>query len=512
MPAVESSVADADGYVLTPYTCHHHPGLDPLRAEWVARRQGFAPRAIGTACELGFGQGLSLAIHATAGDVEWWGTELNPQHVALTHALLPDAAARQRIRAASFRDFFADTNLPQFDFIALHGVWSWISSGNRLAISEFIERKLAPGGLLYVSYNAMPGWSSALSLRELLVAHANRSSQRHLTLDVRIEQALEYAVSVAAANPLWLQTLPQAERQLRDIRHRSPAYLAHEYFNRDWRAWHYAELAQVLEPLGLHYVGQADCSDGYDVWRFSATQLQLLAACDDVSLRETTRDLLLDRRFRRDIWCRGAPQKKSPSPSPSVDPSLSRQRLLLQERYSLNGSPDLPAVSQLRDRFSAAGGIATVSELIGSLDDERAFAWLWRAGEIGLECARSADATRHAAVRALNESLLELAWSRSDISALASTVTGTGVELDWVELALLRACLARRSFTECVVEVEARARALAAPLVAADGVQVEAHSRLEWLGKRLQHVRERHERYQDGFALPLGGLPVFESA
>ncbi|MEY3713977.1 MAG: hypothetical protein RL321_1597, partial [Pseudomonadota bacterium] len=45
------------------------------------------------ACELGFGQGLSLAIHATASDTEWWGVDVLPQHVEFARSLIDDAAA-----------------------------------------------------------------------------------------------------------------------------------------------------------------------------------------------------------------------------------------------------------------------------------------------------------------------------------------------------------------------------------------------------------------------------------
>ena len=47
-------------------------------------------------------------------------------------------------------------SMPRLDFIALHGVWSWISGENRCAIVDFINTKLKPGGVVYISYNALP--------------------------------------------------------------------------------------------------------------------------------------------------------------------------------------------------------------------------------------------------------------------------------------------------------------------------------------------------------------------
>ena len=502
----------AEGYVLTPYTCHHHPGLDPLRARWLALRHGFEPRPIERACELGFGQGLSLAIHATASEIEWWGTELNPSHVELTHSLVTDAAARKRLVAASFTEFFARDDLPQFDFIALHGVWSWISAANRKAIIEFIDRQLAADGLMYLSYNAMPGWSSALSLRELLVAHATSPRGAALPLDERIERALEYAVSVAAADPLWLHALPQAERHLRDIRHRNSAYLAHEYFNRDWRPWHYAEVAAMLQPIGLDYVGQSDCSDGYDEWRFSPAQLALLAGCDDLSLRETTRDLLLDRRFRRDIWCRPTSRNNNAKYQALRirDVAALQQVPLWHHEQSVTTSVEWPAaVMSLREKLSVAGGVAFPGVLLESADDERALSWLWRAGEISVQQEQRAQQLCAAAVRELNARLLTLALDRGDISALASSLSGTGVELDWIELALLKSALDGQNATETLLQVASRARALGVAIRDESGeILTGDEEQLTRLQRRWWQLVERRDRYQQIFALPLDELPA----
>ena len=43
-------------------------------------KAGIAPPEICTACELGFGQGVSLAIHSAASSTRWYGTDFNPEH------------------------------------------------------------------------------------------------------------------------------------------------------------------------------------------------------------------------------------------------------------------------------------------------------------------------------------------------------------------------------------------------------------------------------------------------
>ena len=57
-------VVKSDGYVTeVGYIYGHYAELDPLRIQLALLREGFRPPEIKTACELGFGQGISINIH-----------------------------------------------------------------------------------------------------------------------------------------------------------------------------------------------------------------------------------------------------------------------------------------------------------------------------------------------------------------------------------------------------------------------------------------------------------------
>src|SRR5690606_2351268 len=51
-----------------------------------------------------------------------------------------------------------------------HGVFSWVPPPVREHILALCARSLAPEGLAYVSYNAMPGWGLRGQVRRLLMA------------------------------------------------------------------------------------------------------------------------------------------------------------------------------------------------------------------------------------------------------------------------------------------------------------------------------------------------------
>ena len=69
-----------DGYVTEiNYTYGYYANLNPLQAKLAfLQKQIQFPAKIETACELGFGQGVSLNIHAAASTTEWYGTDFNP--------------------------------------------------------------------------------------------------------------------------------------------------------------------------------------------------------------------------------------------------------------------------------------------------------------------------------------------------------------------------------------------------------------------------------------------------
>jgi hypothetical protein len=53
------------------YTFGYYGELNPLSANLALLSAGIVPPEVKTACELGFGQGVSVNIHAAASNVTW---------------------------------------------------------------------------------------------------------------------------------------------------------------------------------------------------------------------------------------------------------------------------------------------------------------------------------------------------------------------------------------------------------------------------------------------------------
>src|SRR5262249_24909122 len=122
-----------------------------------------------TYCDLGCGEGqTALILAAGYPEGRFYGVDFNPGHIMRARGIAAAAAlSNVEFLERSFDDL-ADESFPEFDFITLHGVYSWISPGLRQSIVQFVARQLKPGGIVYVGYNAMPGSTSGLAVQRLL--------------------------------------------------------------------------------------------------------------------------------------------------------------------------------------------------------------------------------------------------------------------------------------------------------------------------------------------------------
>ncbi|MDP4076489.1 class I SAM-dependent methyltransferase [Acidovorax sp. A1169] len=288
------------------YTYGYYPELNPLRVKLAFLNQGLVFPEVGTACELGFGQGLSVAMHAAASVVEWHGTDFNPAQAGYAQQLAAVSGSGPRLYDQAFDEFARRTDLPQFDYIGLHGIWSWISDENRAVIVEFIRTRLKVGGVLYISYNTLPGWAAFAPMRHLLSQHAAvMGAEGNGTLN-RIDGAVDFAEKLLATNPLYSRVNTSIADRMTRLKTMPKQYLAHEYFNRDWVPMHFATMAEWLEPAKLQFACTAHPSEQVDALNLNAEQQQFLKSIPDANLRESTRDFIVNQQFRRDYWVKGA--------------------------------------------------------------------------------------------------------------------------------------------------------------------------------------------------------------
>ena len=258
-------------------------------------------------CELGCGRGsTSLILAAAHPKAEFHAVDFNPAHIAHAQARAKAAGLTNiTFHELSFEDLTGPSAppLPMFDMITMHGVWSWIAPALQQAIITFFNARLRPGGVVYVSYNAMPGWSDAAPLQRLVKELAGEVVGRS---DHAAEQAIRMATRLAEVKAVPERMHEGLSRIHGVLKDGLRTYLAHEYMNEHARPLYHLDVARAFEEAKLSFVGSTDLIRNFQNMVITPAQHALLAEIASPDLRETLKDFCGDTRFRTDVYIRGA--------------------------------------------------------------------------------------------------------------------------------------------------------------------------------------------------------------
>jgi SAM-dependent methyltransferase len=300
----------AEGYVVdVGYTHGYYRELAPAMLRFVTLLgglQGHDAERPFTYCELGCGNGHSLTLHAAANPLgQFIGVDFNPTHIHNARKLAQECGVENvRFLEKSFAELLA-SDVPETDFVTLHGVHSWVSQENRRQIVDFIRHRLKPGGIVYMSYNCLPGLGAVQPLQRLLREHASQGAG---SLTERIQRAIDFASRMSQSGAEYFQANPLAQARLARLGQQDSRYLAHEYFNANWAPAYHVDVAREMADAKLGYAGSADIVANFDQFALKPEVARLLAEVADRSLAETMRDFARNQVFRRDVFTRGAPR------------------------------------------------------------------------------------------------------------------------------------------------------------------------------------------------------------
>lgn len=439
------------------YTYGYYMELNPMRVRLAFLNAGLVPPEMGNACELGFGQGMSANLHAAGSTVQWHGTDFNPSQAAFAQELANASGAGAKWYDEAFDQFCNRPDLPEFDYIGLHGIWSWISDENRAVIVDFVRRKLKVGGVLYISYNTQPGWAAMAPMRDLLTEHADVLGADGAGIVNRIDSALDFAEQLLAVNPLYARANPQVAERIKKIKEQNRHYVAHEYFNRDWQPMAFAKMAQWLEPAKLQWACSANYLDAIDPINLTVEQQALLKGIPDAMFRQTVRDFCVNQQFRKDYWVKGQRQltaleqaealraERVVLVTPRVDVSMKVNGSLGEANlHEAVYSPILDALAdhkpqtlgQLEQALQGAGvTFAQLTQAVMVLSGTGAL--------LPAQDDSIANQVRKRTDR-LNKHLMQKARSSNELGYLASPLTGGGLQISRFQQMFLLARAAGR--------------------------------------------------------------------
>lgn len=258
--------------------------------------------------ELGCGTGYTAMVLA-ASNPAWQVTavDFNPGHITVARQLAR-AAGLTNIRfleadLASLAENPQAREIPEADVVSFHGLWSWVSQSVREGILRLLRAKVRAGGIVHVSYNALPGWQSAIGLQRVLREAGRRAATRS---DRQAQAGLQFAQSLLAADAVQLKQYQFVTTLLQGLPNAPPAYLAHEFMHDDWNLCFHADVVADFAEAKLDWVGSANLIENFDQLTLTDAQRALVDQYDDPVMVELIKDMCLGRGLRHDVFVRGA--------------------------------------------------------------------------------------------------------------------------------------------------------------------------------------------------------------
>jgi SAM-dependent methyltransferase len=140
----------------------------------------------------------------------------------------------------------------RFDYILIHGVYSWVPPRVREAILELCGRSLAPGGVAYISYNALPGCYTRRYVWDLL---------RYRTAGIEEpRQRIAAAREIAAKMCSWLgdeHHQPVIRKELEQLQTSHDSVLLHDDLAEGNTPFYLSEFVEAAARHGLQYLSDA---------------------------------------------------------------------------------------------------------------------------------------------------------------------------------------------------------------------------------------------------------------
>lgn len=236
-------------------------------------------------------------------DSQFLGIDLSPVQIEMGQRAIDELALSNFQLAAADLMALKPADLDTYDYIIVHGVYSWVPDVVRDGILSICRNHLSPHGVAYISYNTYPGWKAKEAVREMLRFHTREITD----LSQKVEAAFDLlkvlpSAESASKDPaaLVIERLRTDLSQMED-----PAtYLIHEYLVDINQPYYFTEFLGHLRSSGLQYVDDAYPGSASLTRLPSVAQEWIRGHYPDAMLQQQYIDLLGNVSFRRSLVCR----------------------------------------------------------------------------------------------------------------------------------------------------------------------------------------------------------------
>jgi methyltransferase-like protein/trans-aconitate methyltransferase len=248
--------APTTSYDEVPYPGGAYPASHPARLVAISKLFGLTPPDMDTARVLEIGCSFGKNIIPLA-DVypraKFLGIDLSERQIQEGRETIHSIGLDNiELCAVDLREFRREE---KFDFILVHGVYSWITPETQAKLLEVVKSHLSEEGIAYISYNTLPGWRMRGMIRDMMLRHARRFT----TAADKIGQARALLAFLAEAAQDERSPYAQfLKSELELLRMFDDSYLYHEHLEKENNPVYFQDFVESAAAAGLGYLADSD--------------------------------------------------------------------------------------------------------------------------------------------------------------------------------------------------------------------------------------------------------------
>ncbi|HLJ50894.1 MAG TPA: class I SAM-dependent methyltransferase [Bryobacteraceae bacterium] len=187
-----------------------------------------------------------------------------------------------------------------FDYVIAHGVYSWVPDHVREKLMAIMKACLAPEGIAYISYNALPGCRVRQMFRDMMQFHVRNVTEP----EERISQSQElmrcFIEAYSGPNERRLFLKDEAQVMI----DQGPVLLFHDELEETYHAIFFHDFVNHAERYGLQFVAEAHYYDMQPgrVPEAVVAQIDQFGGGNRI-LRDQYLDFIKCRTFRHSVLC-----------------------------------------------------------------------------------------------------------------------------------------------------------------------------------------------------------------
>lgn len=200
-----------------------------------------------------------------------------------------------------------------FDYIIVHGVFSWVPEAVRERILAICSEHLTEHGVAYISYNAQPGWNMRRSIREMMLFHAQNFSDTK----VKVQQARALLTFLADSVPTENNAYGMLLKgELAAMKAQPDNFIVHDLLEKENTPFYFYEFAARAGRHGLQYLAEPSVAEMLSANFPEKVRSTLAQLSDNIVAQEQYMDFLRNRPFRQTMLCRAkVPVRRNISPA-----------------------------------------------------------------------------------------------------------------------------------------------------------------------------------------------------